>query len=240
VAAIAQRLGAAVLCPHKLANTPLEVLERWQAIADHPGLRKMADPVGLFVQRASAGKAPPAPQVLDAWAREIADESSATALASSAPDLVMVAQLYAALDELLPSSCYPMLAQVRMQVSAGAISLVCPNLAVFNVAWDVQEVIRDALRDLDWAGDLRILAPPIVRPPDPALLPPSWIDPPTWAALHPDLQAALVGSVLLPDGLDVCEAQYAVLTTRFVAEVRALIANAHGADRSGQPIPQPA
>lgn len=236
VAAIERQLGAVVHCPHKLATAPLEVLQRWQAVADHPGLRKMADPVALFVQRAAAGKEPPPRAVLDAWARAIADESAAAARAQAVPDMAVTAQLYDALCEMLPASCHPPLASVRLQVRDQRIDLVCPDLAVFTIAWDVQEVVRDVLRDLDWLGDIRIVAPAHIRAPDPDPSHPLWIDPAIWVTLHPDLQAALLGSVLLPDGLDVRAGQYEVLTTRFVADVRALIANANR--RGGSAIPQ--
>ncbi len=70
IARIAERAGTPVRYPEKLAAAPLPLLQRWCAIAAHPGLHVKGDPVALLVHGASQGKEPPTIAELNRWAEQ--------------------------------------------------------------------------------------------------------------------------------------------------------------------------
>lgn len=85
-------------------------------------------------------------------------------------------------------------------------------------------LIRELLRErLGRMIDLRIVIAPAAPMYQPS---PEWIDKTVWEQLDAELRAALAGSSLGPDGLDVRTDSYELLRTHYAAPLRALLERA--------------
>lgn len=70
IAQLTTACGTPIRYPEKLAAAPLPLLERWAAMAGHPGLRAKGDPAALIVHAAALGKEPPTVAELNRWAEQ--------------------------------------------------------------------------------------------------------------------------------------------------------------------------